>query len=375
MNEAEHNSVDERFMTAALKLAQSGKGSVEPNPMVGALIVRDGQELSRGFHRIYGGRHGEIEALRAAERAGLDVRGATVYVTLEPCCHYGKTPPCTDAIIAAGISRVVVAMADPDDHVSGKGIRQLVEAGIKVNLGICRRQAEKILAPYRKLRKTLRPWVICKWAQTSDGFLALPPSAGRWISCPQSRRRVHEIRAQVDGILVGIGTVLADDPLLTNRSGGGAQPVRIVLDSDLRIPVQCQLTNTPAVSQVIVATTVGTPARKAHKANRLHQKGVDLVEILSGDNGLVSLPDLLDQMGKRGWMNLLVEGGPKVLASFVEGSFADELIAFVSPDPAPVGAEGMPKFDIADVGERVRAVDRSESQCGSDKILRLVLRD
>jgi diaminohydroxyphosphoribosylaminopyrimidine deaminase/5-amino-6-(5-phosphoribosylamino)uracil reductase len=169
-----------------------------------------------------------------------------MYVTLEPCSHYGKTPPCTDAVIAAGIARVLAAMVDPDERVSGRGIALLRQAGVQVEVGLCEPAARRLLAAYIKLRTQHRPWVICKWAQTADGYLALPPGAGRWLSGEASRARVQELRAVCDGVCVGIGTVLADDPLLTNRSGAGRQPARLVLDAHLRTPPTCQLVQSAA---------------------------------------------------------------------------------------------------------------------------------
>ncbi|HUS46493.1 MAG TPA: bifunctional diaminohydroxyphosphoribosylaminopyrimidine deaminase/5-amino-6-(5-phosphoribosylamino)uracil reductase RibD, partial [Phycisphaerae bacterium] len=277
---------DEKFMRAALELAARGRGGVEPNPMVGAVIVRDGVEIARGRHKRFGGPHAEAEAIAAAHAAGADVRGATMYVTLEPCCHHGKTPPCTDLLISEGISRVVVAMIDPDAKVAGNGTKQLRAAGIDVTVGVCEGEARKMLAPYIKLRTEGRPWVICKWAQTADGYVALPPGCGRWISGEKSRAYAHELRGVCDGVCVGIGTVLADDPLLTNRSGRGRHPARLVLDSRLRTPPDCKLVVTAGRSPVIVATTpAGLAANEAHAA-KLRAAGVELVAIPAGAVGL-----------------------------------------------------------------------------------------
>jgi diaminohydroxyphosphoribosylaminopyrimidine deaminase/5-amino-6-(5-phosphoribosylamino)uracil reductase len=258
---------DESFMRRALDLARKGLGEVEPNPMVGAIIVRDGRILGEGWHQKFGGPHAEVEALSAAKTAGRDVRGATMYVTLEPCSHHGKTPPCTSAVLAAGIGRVVVAMEDPDEHVRGRGLAQLREAGVEVKCGLCEAEARELLAAYIKLRTRRRPWVICKWAQTADGYLALPAGEGRWISGEQSRQKVHELRACCDGICVGSGTVLADDPLLTNRSGRGRQPVRVVLDARLRTPSDSRLIATAsAVSPVLLVTTARTLEARGPRA-------------------------------------------------------------------------------------------------------------
>lgn len=381
-------------MERALALAARGLGAVEPNPTVGAVIVREpgapaaapggGRivELACGWHRRFGGPHAEVEALAAARAAGHDVRGATMLITLEPCCHYGKTPPCTDAIIAAGLARVVVAVVDPDPWIAGRGIERLRRAGIQVEVGLGEVQARRLLAAYIKLRTKGRPWVICKWAQTADGFLALPPGHGRWVSCQASRDKVYELRGWCDGVCVGVGTVLADDPLLMNRSGRGRQPARLVLDSCLRIPLACRLVVTapqgtgsepstatclsppppppPPPSPVIVATTAAGAAAEAAKAAALRRAGVELIE-LPPDPAGVSLPALLDELGRRQWTRLLVEGGPTVLRSVILGGLADEIWVFISPriaiSPPGAAARGL-------VDDAAATVARQDAEAG-----------
>ena len=373
-------------MTLALELAAGGRGSVEPNPMVGAVLVREGSagspqvELARGWHRQFGGPHAEIECLSAAQAAGLgdQVRGATLYVTLEPCCHHGKTPPCTDALIAAGIRRVVVAVEDPDPRVAGRGITALKAAGIEVTVGVCRDQARRLLAPYVKLRTAHRPWVICKWAQTAEGLLALPPGLGRWISSAESREHAHRLRGLCQGVCVGVGTVVADDPLLTNRSGTGPQPLRIVLDASLRTPRTCRLVATASQSPVLVATTSAALAGQGHIAEELTRAGAEVLALpqAAGSPGRphVDLGALLDELGRREHTYLLVEGGAEVLRSFISARLADELWAFVCP-PAGRQAPGpLPRLDIAEI---VRALDLSapvEQSFGPDRLERYVLR-
>ena len=364
-------------MVLALELAARGLGSVEPNPMVGAVIVRDGELIARGWHRRFGGPHAEIEALAAARQAGCDVRGATMYVTLEPCSHQGKTPPCTEAIIDAGIARVVVAMADPDENVSGRGIERLRAAGIDVQVGLCQRAARELLAAYVKLRTAGRPWVICKWAQTADGALAVPPQRGRWVSGEESRRRVHELRSWCDGICVGVGTVLADDPLLTNRSGRGRRPARVVLDGRLRIPDDCQLLATArggaasGFGPVIVATTPQAVAERPDRAEQLRRAGAEVLVLPAAAAG-VSLEALLDELGRRQWTRLLVEGGPTVLGSVIRSRLVDELWVFVAPQTVG-GAEGLPRFDVAELREELPLPAPREQRLGEDRLLRFVL--
>ena len=371
-------------MAAALDCASRGRAAVEPNPMVGAVIVREGIPIARGWHGRFGGPHAEIEAIRAARAAGADLRGATLYVTLEPCCHLNKkTPPCTETIIPAGFARVVVAMEDPDENVRGRGIAALRAAGISVDVGVCEQAARELLAAYVKLRTRHRPWVICKWAQTADGFLALPRGKGRWISSEQSRARVHELRGLCDGVLVGAGTVLADDPLLTNRSGKGRQPARVVLDSRLRTPLDSQLVRTAGDSPVILATTPGGKASNTDKAQKLGKAGVEVLEIPASPAAdvagsapaRVSLEALLEELGKRQWTYLLVEGGARVLESFISSGLADELIVFISPERlGSAGAKGMANLDIARVGEKMSLKEEERRSFGPDTMLRYLIK-
>ena len=327
------------WMARAIQLAARGRGAVEPNPMVGAIIVADGEILAEGYHAQFGGPHAEVQALDAARKSGRDVRGATMVVTLEPCSHQGKTPPCVEALIEAGIARVVVAIEDPDEKVSGRGLTGLRDAGIDVVVGPGGAEARELLAPYIKLRTQKRPWVIAKWAQTADGYLALPPGRGRWISCPESRQEVHQLRAVCDGILVGVETLLADDPLLTNRSepagaAGTKILTRVVLDSRLRTPTDAQLIQTSHQAPVILATTRQAIENSPPTALKtFRDAGVELLPLPADENGL-SLPDLLDELGRRNWMNLLIEGGPAVLRNFLTQHLADEAVVFLSPQTA-----------------------------------------
>ncbi|MBN1553779.1 MAG: bifunctional diaminohydroxyphosphoribosylaminopyrimidine deaminase/5-amino-6-(5-phosphoribosylamino)uracil reductase RibD [Phycisphaerae bacterium] len=358
---------DESFMRRALALARLGRGCVEPNPMVGAVLVRDGEIVAEGYHRRFGDAHAEVEALRAAQAAGADPAGATMYVTLEPCCHHGKTPPCTDALKQARVGRVVAAMEDPDENVAGQGLAILRDAGIEVTCGVCETEARDMLRSYIKLRTRHRPWCIAKWAQTKDGYLALPNGMGRWISGEESRRRVHELRSRCDGILVGIETVLADDPLLTNRSGEGNQPTRVVLDSRLRIRTDSQLVLTVRSAPLLIVTTRRAADEQPDMVHALQQRGAEVLT-LPETNQQVSLSALLDELGRRNWMHLLVEGGEGVLRSFLAEGFPDELQVYVSPHT--VGDANLPRLDVesvlADGAFRVTRQDR----IGEDTFLR-----
>jgi diaminohydroxyphosphoribosylaminopyrimidine deaminase/5-amino-6-(5-phosphoribosylamino)uracil reductase len=236
---------NEKFMLKALKLAEKGIGSVEPNPAVGAVVVKDDRIIGKGYHKKFGGPHAEINAIEDCKKKGNNPAGSVLYVTLEPCCHHGKTPPCSDAIIQSDISKVFIACIDPSVHANGRGVELLHDAGIEVHTGLCEEQARFLNAPFIKFAKTKTPWIIVKWAQSVDGKLAYSDqSAERWISNEASRKHAHHLRRRVQAVLVGINTVLVDDPLLTPRPARGRKPARIVLDTYLRTPLNCQLIKT-----------------------------------------------------------------------------------------------------------------------------------
>ncbi len=311
-------------MRRALALAEQGRGAVEPNPLVGAVVVRDDVCVGEGWHQRFGGPHAEVHALAAAGEAA---RGATLYVTLEPCCHYGKTPPCTDAILRAGIARVVAAMADPFPEVAGKGAELLRQAGVTVEIGLCEAEARRLNAPYLKLLSHGRPYVHAKWAMTLDGKIATRTGDSKWISNEASRRRVHELRGRMDAIIVGIGTVLADDPLLTARPPGPRTAARIVLDSHVLLPLTSQLVRTAREVPVIIVATKETPETRA---NALRSLGCEVLP-LALDGARPALVSLLDELGRRRMTNVLVEGGSQVLGSFRDAGEIDEVHAFIAP--------------------------------------------
>lgn len=318
-------------MRRALALARRGQGLVEPNPMVGCVIVRDGAVLGQGHHRRFGGPHAEVHALAACRRAGLDPRGATVYVTLEPCCHHGKTPPCTDALIAADVARVIVAMKDPFQRVAGKGIAALRRAGIAVEVGPCGDEAASLNAPFvRRVTRGL-PWVIAKWAQTLDGRTATRGGDSRWISNDQSRHQVHRLRARVDAVMVGIRTVLADDPELTAR-GVRVRRVarRVVIDPRLRLPERCRLIRTLDRAPLTVAARPQAILRHAAKARRLRSAGVEIVALPTGRSR--SLRPLLEHLVRHhAAASVLVEGGATLLGSLLAQRLINEARVFVAP--------------------------------------------
>jgi diaminohydroxyphosphoribosylaminopyrimidine deaminase/5-amino-6-(5-phosphoribosylamino)uracil reductase len=314
---------DEAWMRRALELAERGRGAVEPNPLAGAVVVREGRSVGEGWHQRYGQAHAEVNALAAAGEAA---RGATLYVTLEPCCHHGKTPPCTDAVLRAGIRRVVAAMEDPFPAVAGRGTALLRAAGLQVELGVGAAAARRLNAPYLKLLAMGRPWVHAKWAMTLDGKIATRTGDSRWISNEASRRRVHELRGRVDAILTGIGTALADDPQLTARPPGPRTAARVVLDSQGRLPPQSRLAAGAREVPVIVATASAAPERVA----ALRACGCEVLSLPAAD-GRVELDGLLAEMGRRRFTNVLVEGGGGVLGSFLDRGAIDEVHAFIAP--------------------------------------------
>jgi diaminohydroxyphosphoribosylaminopyrimidine deaminase/5-amino-6-(5-phosphoribosylamino)uracil reductase len=323
---------DKKYMQMALKLAQRGIGSVEPNPAVGAVLVKANQVIVKGWHKKFGGSHAEINALQDCQTLGVNPKGAAMYVTLEPCCHHAKTGPCTEAIIAAGIVKVVVAVIDPSEHANGKGIEKLRNAGIEVRTGVCEAQARLLNAPFFKFAATGRTWVVLKWAQSIDGKVAYAETNRdrKWISGELSRKDVHKLRRRVQAILVGINTVIADDPLLTARPSRSKKATRIVLDNNLRIPLDCKLLATTKKAPVLILTSRQALLANPKIVDKLTRKGAEVLACPQ-EQGRSNLPFLLDELAKRNVSQLLVEGGPTVIASFLKEQLADEIVVYITP--------------------------------------------
>jgi len=320
-------------MQMALKLAQRGIGSVEPNPAVGAILVKRNQIIGTGWHKEFGGPHAEINALEDCGTLGISPQGATMYVTLEPCCHQGKTSPCTDAIIAARLAKVVIATIDPSEHANGKCIEQLRGAGIEVQTGVCESEAKLLNAPFIKFTTTGKCWVILKWAQSIDGKVARTDKTGgrKWISNEQSRKDVQNLRRRVKAILVGINTVLADDPLLIAQPSQGKEATRVVLDGRLRIPLDCKLLATAKKAPVLVATSTEAVQENPQVAEKITQKGAEVLTVPI-TQGRLSIVSLLDELSKRGVAQLLVEGGPRVITSFLKQHLTDQIVVYIAPE-------------------------------------------
>jgi diaminohydroxyphosphoribosylaminopyrimidine deaminase / 5-amino-6-(5-phosphoribosylamino)uracil reductase len=325
-------------MRMALQLAEQGIGSVEPNPAVGAVIIKNNKIIGYGWHKKFGEAHAEVNALKDCKKRGANPKNATMFVTLEPCCHFGKTGPCTDALIAAKLKKVVVATIDPSKHANGKGIKQLRKAGIKVDVGLCETEARLLNAPFMKFAATSKTWVTLKWAQSIDGKLAWAKTSHgsratsnerrRWISCEQSRKDAHNLRRRVGAILVGINTVLKDDPLLTPRPPDGKKPLRIILDNRLRIYLNCKLLKTAQNVPLLIVTQAASLQTKAKKAKQIIGRGAEIIACPATRS---NLQFLLKQLGKRGIQRLLVEGGPTVISSFLKARLADQIIIYVAP--------------------------------------------
>jgi diaminohydroxyphosphoribosylaminopyrimidine deaminase/5-amino-6-(5-phosphoribosylamino)uracil reductase len=334
-------SEDEAHLRRALALARRGQGYVEPNPLVGCVLVKRGRVIGAGCHRRFGGPHAEVEALRSCTESP---RGATVYVTLEPCCHWGKTPPCVDALIEARVARVVAPLADPNPQVAGRGFARLKRAGVRVDVGLLHKEAAELHAPFIKLIHAHRPWVILKWAQSLDGRIATRTGDSRWITDEVCRRHAHRVRARMDAILVGVETVLRDDPLLTCRAGRPRRiATRVILDTHLRTPPRAKLVRT--ARDVPTWIFCGRNVR-ARRTRALERAGCVIRPVASSRNG-VSLPAVLDALGAASFTNVLVEGGGRVLGRFFDAGLADELHIYVAPllvggrdAPGPLGGLG-----------------------------------
>ncbi len=318
---------DQEHLRRAIELARRGSGHASPNPIVGAVIVRDGDILGEGFHSAYGAEHAEVAALASCRE---DPVGATLYVTLEPCCHQGQTPPCTDAIMSAGIKRVVVASDDPSEKAAGRGLGILRDEGIAVETvdGEFAREARLLNQPFRKLALTGRPHVIFKSAMSLDGRVATQTGDSKWISGEESRRLVHRWRAEVDAVCVGIGTALADDPLLTARTDEAVrQPKRVVFDSEGRLPIDSALVRTaPEVPLIVVVSRAcGRVA-----ADGLRAAGAEIVTA-AGGNEQERVHDALEKLGEMGIQSMLLEGGPRLAGAFLDAGNVDEMRLFIAP--------------------------------------------
>jgi diaminohydroxyphosphoribosylaminopyrimidine deaminase/5-amino-6-(5-phosphoribosylamino)uracil reductase len=353
---------DLRMMRRALELAVGGRGRTSPNPMVGAVVAKDGAIVGEGYHPYVGGPHAEAVALGAA---GSQAKGATLYVTLEPCCHTGRTPPCTEAVLRSGVARVVAAVQDPNPAVCGQGLGRLREAGVAVDVGLCEGEARALNAAFFTWITRGRPLGILKAAMSLDGRIATRTGEARWITSEAARHRAHALRAEVDAILVGAETALRDDPLLTAREVGAArQPLRVVADSRARLPLTHQLVRTAPQSPTLLATTALAPGERLAA---LKAAGVDVLTVEGGEPR-VDLKALAEALAKRGVTSLLIEGGGTLHAAALEAGIVDRVALFVAPlllggkDAVPVVAG----LGVATLGEAWRLADATLERLSDD---------
>jgi len=338
---------DARFMRLALSLARRGVGRTHPNPPVGAVVVRNGRVVGRGYHRCAGAAHGEAAALLDAGRAA---RGATLYVTLEPCAHHGRTPPCTDAVIAAGIRRVVIGSLDPNPKVPSGGRFKLQQAGIIVTTGVLQAPCDELVAAFCRHITSGLPWVTLKLASSLDGRIATVSGDSRWITGDDSRRYTHRLRNEHDAVLIGAETVLRDDPQLTCRVRGGRHPWRVVIDGKLRIPPTARLVRDSKLAPTLVLTT-----RQASKDRvaALEAAGVEVVRCPSRD-GHIRMLDVVAVLGQRGLLSVLVEGGASIASQFLREHLVDRLLVFLAPKL--IGGDGRPLLDTLGVQRMSQAM-------------------
>jgi diaminohydroxyphosphoribosylaminopyrimidine deaminase / 5-amino-6-(5-phosphoribosylamino)uracil reductase len=354
---------DQDFMRLAIELAKSAKGQTNPNPIVGAVVVKEGQIVGMGAHLKAGEPHAEVHAIRMA---GEKSKGSTVYVTLEPCSHYGKTPPCADLLIESKVKRVVIATMDPNPLVAGKGIKKLKDAGIQVDVGILKEEADKLNEVFYHFIQTKTPYVTIKSASSLDGKTATVTGESKWITGEEARMDVHKYRHQHDAILVGVNTIIADNPHLTTRlPSGGKNPVRIILDTNLRTPLEANIvTDGEAPTWIITGSQV-------HE-DRIQPYLKEHVKILKMEEEKIFIPSLMKKLGENGIASLFVEGGAEVISSFIRSRAVNQIITYIAPKiiggkdaPTVVGGKGFEKMSdvlslkvqsIEKIGEDIKIV-------------------
>ena len=356
---------DRTFMERALLLARQGRGRTSPNPMVGAILTQQGRIVGEGYHPYAGGDHAEVVALKDA---GDTARGAACYVTLEPCTHHGRTPPCADALINAGVIRVVVATYDPNPLVAGNGLKRLRQAGISVEVGLLREEASRLNEAYFKYICTGKPFVLLKAALSLDGKLATRTGDSQWITGERARHRVHEIRDTVDAVVVGIGTVLKDDPFLTTRLEGwdGRDPLRVVVDSRGRLPLTSRLLRSGARPPLVAVGRRISPAR----LRRLKKAGADVM-VLPEKDGRLSLPDLIRELGDREISSVMIEGGGRLATSALQAGIVDKVVLMLAP--ILIGGEKAPTLlqgeGAEKLSEALRISQLTVERVGQDVII------
>lgn len=360
--------MDQYYMERALKMAEKGRGKVNPNPMVGAVIVKDGKIIGEGYHRVYGQAHAEVNAFASCKESA---EGATLYVTLEPCSHYGKTPPCVDLVIKEKVSRVVIGNLDPNPLVAGKGIKKLEDQGIAVTVGVLAEECMRLNEVFMKYIVQKEPFVVMKTAMTLDGKIATATGESKWITGEAARKEVHQLRGTLMGIMVGSGTVLKDNPYLTCRLEGGRNPIPIVVDSRLRMPLTSHLVEGAPENGLIVATLASADQLQKEL---LRQRGVNVIEV-EALNGHVNLKALMKQLGALGIDSILLEGGSTLNEGAIKAGVVDRVMSYISPKlvggedaKTPIGGEGIDILEKAVLLEALEIHEVGEDFCITGKV-------
>ncbi len=339
-------------------MAQKGAGEVSPNPMVGAVVERNGEILCEGYHRYFGGKHAEVEAIDAADE---DLSGSTIYINLEPCSHSGKQPPCVNKIINAGIKKVVIGNHDPNPLVNGRGIKILKEKNIEVTSGVLEGECTRLNESFIKFITMRLPFVTLKIAQTIDGRIAADDGSSKWITSEKSRKLVHKIRAHSDVILVGVGTVLSDDPSLDVRLQNGRNPKRLILDTNLRIPLEAKVLNGKLAAETIIATSSPTTS----KAEKILKKGAKIWQIPFSDKE-INLLELLKKVAQNNFSSILVEGGSQIFSGFLKAQLADRISVFMAPKIVGSGLASFKNIGIKNINDSLLLEDLEFKKMGCD---------
>ncbi|MCU7492652.1 MAG: bifunctional diaminohydroxyphosphoribosylaminopyrimidine deaminase/5-amino-6-(5-phosphoribosylamino)uracil reductase RibD [Bacteroidota bacterium] len=358
---------DESYIKLALEIAKKGRGNVSPNPMVGAILVKNEKIIGAGFHEHFGGNHAEINAIQNAKQ---DVAGSTLYVNLEPCSHYGKTPPCTEAIIKNKIKKVVIGTLDMNPLVSGSGIRALKDAGIEVKVGVLENECVALNKFFFKHISKQLPYVTLKVAQTLDGRIADLSGDSKWITSLNSRRYVHDLRSQYDAVLVGTKTVKIDDPNLTVRFIEGRNPKRVVVDSSLKLNLKLKLFVNNIDGNLLLLTSRKS-ADKKRKLEKLKALGVEVLFVKENKDGTLNLKHALEELGKNKISSVLVEGGRKIYTSFIKEGLFDDMVVFISPKIIGEGLPAVDKLGIHSIRKSMKLRVRTVEKLGEDVLIEL----
>ncbi|MCR4817927.1 MAG: bifunctional diaminohydroxyphosphoribosylaminopyrimidine deaminase/5-amino-6-(5-phosphoribosylamino)uracil reductase RibD [Fretibacterium sp.] len=362
MKEIASREKDEYYMKRALSLAVLGQGETSPNPMVGCVLVKEGRVIGEGYHHRCGGDHAEVEALKDAATRGEDVRGATAYVTLEPCCHFGRTPPCAQRLVSEKIARVVAAASDPNPKVKGGGLAVLREAGIEVSCPCLEAEARWLNRGFIRVQTLGRPWVTLKAAASLDGRMALSNGESQWITGLEARTEAHRIRASHDAVLVGVGTVLKDDPELTVRHVEGRNPRRVVMDSQLQTPTDAKAVTGDGGCLILTAS------KDAARKKRLEDAGARVIALPEKD-GHVDLNAALSCLAQEGILTLMVEGGPRLLTAFMEKELGDWISIFIAPKIMGDGPGLGTGLSFASVAETLKLKGLQARRVGEDLLI------